>query len=61
MRSKTDWGTSKPLSVDVEHDFLVKVQNLVREKLDCEIALSELRATIESKLPEPANDVILEI
>lgn len=52
---------AKPLSVDVEHDFLVKVQNLVREKLDCQIPLSELRTTIESKLLGPANDVMLEI
>jgi len=51
----------KPLSVDVEHDFLVKIQNLVREKLDCQIALSELRTAIESKLLESANEVILEI
>jgi len=51
----------KPLSVDVEHDFLVMIQNLMREKLDCQIALSELRTMIESKLLESANEVILDI
>ena len=52
---------SRPMSVDVEHDFLVEVQNLVREKMGCQISLSDLRTSIESKLLESVNNVTLEI
>lgn len=51
----------QPLSVDVEHDFLVRVQNQVKEKMDCLISLNELRTMIESKLREAEEEVTIEI
>ncbi len=51
----------QPLCMDVEHDFLVKVQTQVKEKMDCFISLNELRTMIESKLRETDEEVIIEL
>lgn len=42
----------QPLCMDVEHDFLVGLQNDIRETMDRLIPLDELRTLIESKLLE---------
>lgn len=52
---------SKPLSVDIEHDFLVKMQELLANELNSSISLSVLRTTIESKLQESEDRIIIDI
>ncbi len=47
---------SRPLSVDIEHDFLVRLQELLA-KPDSRISLSELRTIIESKLRESEDEI----
>ncbi|MCL5024568.1 MAG: DUF111 family protein, partial [Nitrospirae bacterium] len=41
---------AEPLSVDIEHDFLVSVQETLSSSLSYSISLHELRTIIESKL-----------
>lgn len=50
---------SRPLSVDIEHDFLVKIQKLLNNKSNSFISLSELRTSIESKLKESKKKIAL--
>lgn len=52
---------SRPLSIDIEHDFLVKIQELLTNKLHSSISLGELRTTIESKLKESENEITIDI
>ena len=52
---------SEPLSVDIEHDFLVKVQEILNNNLNYSISLSELRTIIESKLKKSGNEITVEI
>ncbi|MFQ5453908.1 MAG: hypothetical protein ACE5D6_06945, partial [Candidatus Zixiibacteriota bacterium] len=52
---------SKPLSVVIEHDFLVMVQELLNEKLNNFISLGRLRTIIESKLREPGDEITIEM
>jgi uncharacterized protein (DUF111 family) len=51
---------SEPLSVDIEHDFLVKVQEALSD-LSYFISLNELRSMIESKLKESDNEITVEV
>lgn len=51
----------QPFCMDVEHDFLVRAQNQVKEKMDCLISINELRTMIESKLRETDEEVTIEI
>lgn len=51
---------SRPLSVDLEHDFLVKIQKLLTNKSNSFISLSELRTSIESKLTGSKDEIIIE-
>lgn len=50
----------QPLCMDVEHDFLVNVQNDIRDNMGRLISLDELRTMIESKLQE-TGEVNIEI
>ncbi len=52
---------SKPLSVDIEHDFLVRVQELLKARLNSSLSLTELRTIIESKLRESKDEITIEI
>ena len=51
---------SKPLSIDVEHDALVKLQKVLREQKK-ELSLSELKTAIESKLLGSGKEITLEV
>ena len=51
---------SKPLSIDVEHDALVKLQKVLREQKK-ELSLSELKTAIESKLRASGKEITLEV
>jgi Ni,Fe-hydrogenase maturation factor len=52
---------SEPLSVDIEHDFLVHVQETLNTHVNYSISLSELRTIIESKLKEPGDEITVDI
>lgn len=52
---------SRPLSVSVEHDFLVEVKDLLIKKFDRPIPLNELRALIECKIREPGDQIAIEL
>ena len=52
---------SEPLSVDIEHDFLVDVQQILNSSLNYSISLNELRNVIESKLKESGDEITVEI
>lgn len=47
---------AEPLSVDVEHDFLVEAQEVMKE-MGRHISLAELRTLVESKLNEPGDEI----
>ena len=51
---------AKPLSADIEHDVLVGIQGLVKEKLDSSISLHELRTLIEGRL-SAGGDISIKI
>lgn len=51
---------SNPLSIDIEHDALVKLQKALRAQKK-ETSLSELKAAIESKLRVSAEEITLEV
>lgn len=52
---------TRPLSVGIEHDFLVKIQKLLNQKLSDFVSLTELRTIIESKLREPGDEITIEL
>tara|TARA_B100002003_G_scaffold248847_1_gene283595 strand:- start:3457 stop:4020 length:564 start_codon:yes stop_codon:yes gene_type:complete len=52
---------SKPLSVVIEHDFLVEIQKFLNEKLNNFVSLGRLRTVIESKLREPGDEITIEM
>jgi hypothetical protein len=52
---------TRPLSVGIEHDFLVKIQKLLNQKLGDFVSLTELRTIIESKLREPGEEITIEL
>ena len=52
---------SHPISMDIEHDFLVEVQKALRMKHGFSISLIELRSQIEWALKESGDEIILEI
>jgi len=49
-----------PLSLDIEHDALVSMQQAVQDGLGLAVSLIELRALIESRLKD-ANSVAVEL
>jgi len=49
-----------PLSVDIEHDVLVRIQRLIKEELDASFSLHELRTLIEARLRE-GGEISIEI
>lgn len=51
---------SNPLSIDVEHDALVKLQKVLKEQKK-ELSLSELKTAIESKLRALGKEITLEV
>ena len=52
---------SKPLSVDIEHDSLVRIQKIITDKWNSSVSLGELRTTIEAKLKEPDDEITFDI
>jgi hypothetical protein len=50
-----------PVSVSVEHDFLVEIQKLLLDKSNHYMSLNELRKIIELKLRDPADEVTIEL
>ena len=51
---------SSPLSIDVEHDALVKLQKVLRAQKK-ELSLSELKTEIESKLRTSGKEITLDV
>jgi pyridinium-3,5-bisthiocarboxylic acid mononucleotide nickel chelatase len=51
---------SKPLSIGVEHDALVKLQKILRAQKK-ELSLSEIKTAIESKLRVSREKITLEV
>jgi uncharacterized protein (DUF111 family) len=51
---------SNPLSIDVEHDALVKLQKALKAQKK-ELSLSELKTAIESRLRAPVKEITLDI
>jgi pyridinium-3,5-bisthiocarboxylic acid mononucleotide nickel chelatase len=51
---------SDPLSIDVEHDALVRLQKVLREHKK-ELSLSELKTSIEARLRAAGKEITLEI
>jgi hypothetical protein len=51
---------SNPLSIDVEHDALVKLQKVLRAQKK-ELSLSELKTAIEPKLRASGKKIVLEV
>ena len=51
---------SNPLSIDVEHDTLVKLQKVLREQKK-ELSLSELKTAIESRLRACGEEITLDV
>ncbi len=47
-----------PLSVDVEHDFLVEAQEVMKD-MGRHISLAELRTLVESRLHEPGDEIMV--
>jgi uncharacterized protein (DUF111 family) len=54
-------GSSKPLSINIEHDVLVKIQKRLNKKLNYYVSLKELRTIIESRLRESDDDITIEL
>lgn len=52
---------SNPLSVDIDHDFLVKLQGFLNNKLHSSISLGELRTAIESKLKKSGDEITIDL
>jgi hypothetical protein len=53
--------SARPLSVNIEHDVLVKVQKLINAKLSYYVSLNELRRIIESRLRDPDDEITIEL
>ncbi len=53
--------TLNPVSVSVEHDFLVEIQKLLLDKSNHYISINELRKIIESKMRDPGDEVTIEL
>ncbi len=53
--------TLNPVSVSVEHDFLVEIQKLLLDKSNHYISINELRKIIESKLRDPGDEITIEL
>ncbi|HSB33761.1 MAG TPA: nickel insertion protein [Nitrospirota bacterium] len=51
---------SDPLSVDVEHDALVKLQKVLKAQKK-ELSLSDLKTAIESRLRSSGKKIVLEV
>jgi len=52
---------SKPLSVDVEHDFLVALQKVVNEISQVYVSLDELRGEIERAFDISQDEIMIQI
>ncbi len=53
--------TLNPVSVSVEHDFLVEIQQLLLDKSNHYMSINELRKIIESKLRDPGDEITIEL
>jgi uncharacterized protein (DUF111 family) len=52
---------AEPLAVDVEHDFLVRLQEEIYRKWNSFVSLVELRSRIDSKLRESGEEIQIEL
>ncbi len=52
---------SAPLSVDMEHDFLVEVQRIINSISDTYISLNDLRRSIEASFSNSSDEIRVEI
>jgi len=52
---------SRPLTVDIEHDLLVRVQEVLGTKIKLPVSLSELRTVIESRLRQSEDTITIEL
>lgn len=52
---------SNPVSVSVEHDFLVKMQKLLLDKSNHFLSINELRKIIESKLRDTRDEFTIDL
>ena len=50
-----------PLSVDIEHDFLVEVQKIISSISDTHISLNDLRNSIEASFSNSSDEIRVEI
>jgi uncharacterized protein (DUF111 family) len=50
-----------PVSVSIEHDFLVEIQKLLLDKSNHYMPINELRKIIESKLRDPEDEITIEL
>jgi uncharacterized protein (DUF111 family) len=53
--------SARPLSVNIEHDVLVKVQKFINAKLSYYVSLKELRRIIESRLRNSDDEITIEL
>ncbi|GAB4406664.1 MAG: hypothetical protein OHK0032_01730 [Thermodesulfovibrionales bacterium] len=51
----------RPLTVDIEHDFLVRIQEVLNTRSNFHVSLNELRTIIESRLRESDDAITIEI
>lgn len=61
FEAKVIGDPAEPLSVDIEHDFLVNVQDILNIHLNYSISLNELRTVIESRLKESSDEITVEV
>ncbi len=52
---------SAPLAIDIEHDFLVEVQEIINNYSNNYISLEDLRIKIESSFSNSSNKITIEI
>jgi uncharacterized protein (DUF111 family) len=52
---------SDPISVDIEHDFVVEVQSVIESNSDTYISLNELRNIIEASFSDSSDEIEVEI
>ncbi len=60
-RFKVIGDPSDPISVDIEHDFVVEVQSVIENNSDAYISLNELRNIIEASFSDSSDEIEVEI
>lgn len=60
-RVKCIGDVMEPLSLDIEHDFLVEMQRTLKEDFGLCISLYEIRTLIESRLKASGDEISIEL